>query len=121
MPVFKVPELFTYPITPDQFYDSWGVQEIPETGEKRLMRAILNDAIDCVLSSKDIADHVRKTALKWIVSCDKEEWIFSFENICRELGLDASRLRSGILQKNANCAGVIPERTGEVVCIYRRK
>lgn len=98
MPVVKGLELFTDPITPDQFYDVWGVQA-PDTatGGRRLMRAILEDAIHCIVDDIKLPSVVRKEALRWITNHDKE-WIFSFRNICSELGLPAGRLRAGILE-----------------------
>src|SRR5262249_31617575 len=66
--------------------------------EKRLMIAILTDAIDCFLHYGSV--HKRRgrvvhEAEQWLLSGDPE-WIFSFENICDFLGLNASYLRRGL-------------------------
>lgn len=114
MTAFRGQEFFTDPITPDQFHDSRGVNL--NSGEKRLMLAILEDAIDCVLSgNKTFSGQARKEALEWIESRDTTR-LFSFENVCRELGFNAGRLRDGILrQRERKRISIIPERTGEIV------
>lgn len=109
---------FNHLLMPGQFYDSRGVSA--DSGEKKLLLAILEDAIDCALSgNKTFSGQVQKTALEWIASRDKE-WIFSFENICSELGLHAGRLRNGILRKQerGEHIPIIPERTGEIVRVW---
>lgn len=63
--------------------------------ERRLMVAILADALDCY--QKHMAtSNVRRRKLyrdaeRWIQS--EEFWVFSFRNICAVLDLDADALR----------------------------
>ena len=55
--------------------------------EKRLMLAILEDAIWCLKKSK-----LKQAAWEWI-EAEREEFVFSFENICDELGFNPEYLR----------------------------
>lgn len=68
-------------------------------GERRLMIAILEDAIDVYRKQAD-AREVRgqqlfREAEEWIEDPDRT-WLFSFENICDVLDLDAAYLRRGL-------------------------
>jgi hypothetical protein len=71
--------------------------------EKRLMLAVLEDAITCYQENfvsrngkkKRFFDEVKE----WIVSPDGD-WVFSFENVCEVLGLNAAYLRQGLLRWN---------------------
>ena len=67
--------------------------------ERALMRAVLVDAIRCVLgevSPLTERDYLAAEARRWIRSRD-EYWPFSFENICAGLDLQAERLRRLLL------------------------
>jgi hypothetical protein len=70
-----------------------------QQGEKRLMLAVLKDALGCI---EHYLNHPKtqswpacRVALQWILSRD-HTWPFSFENICRALDFDAARLRSAV-------------------------
>ena|SRR6266850_112621 len=63
--------------------------------EKRLMFAILLDAVDCFQEhAKD--DRLFKETEEWIFE-DDHEWPFSFINICQALDMDPEYLRKGLL------------------------
>jgi hypothetical protein len=67
--------------------------------EKRLMLAILEDAVQC-FQNNGFAQSVRgrrifQEARKWIVDADRD-WIFSFENVCEALGLNPAYVRAGL-------------------------
>jgi hypothetical protein len=67
--------------------------------EKRLMLAILEDAVQC-FQNNGFAQSVRggrifQEAKKWIVDADRE-WVFSFENVCEALGLNPTYVRAGL-------------------------
>jgi hypothetical protein len=89
-----------------------------QVGEFRLMNAILEDAVDMYRKHAD-ADRGRKLDLfaeaeAWIESTD-HEWVFSFENICDMLDLDAGCLRAGLRahkarMREAGRASVVPIR-----------
>ena len=69
--------------------------------EKRLMLAILEDAINCyqdhLLSQRSRARRLFTEAEEWIL--DKgSDWIFSFRNICETLGFNPEYVRQGLLR-----------------------
>ena len=75
--------------------------------EKKLMLAILEDAVTCIKKFVEAPEDIKPRllqglkkkadeALEWIKT-DNEEWIFSFENICYELKLNPEYLRKGIV------------------------
>jgi hypothetical protein len=70
-----------------------------QQGEKRLMLAVLKDAVTCIerYHSERGARSLQtyRAALRWIFAQD-QEWLFSFENICLALDLDPGRLRSAL-------------------------
>jgi len=73
--------------------------------EKRLMLAILEDAIHCFQDNL-FARNVRSRRLfeeaeQWIVEADGD-WVFSFENICEALGFNPAYVRQDLLRWVAN-------------------
>ena len=66
---------------------------------KRLMLAVLTDALELVLQDPAPASARRaffqRRAADWIYNDDRH-WLFSFRNICETLGIDAKRLRRNI-------------------------
>jgi hypothetical protein len=73
--------------------------------EKRLMLAILEDAINCFQDNLP-AQSLRSRRLfeeaeEWIVEADGD-WVFSFENICEALGFNPAYGRQGLLRWVAN-------------------
>ena len=68
---------------------------------KRLMLAILTDAIELVLQEPAPPTSRRaffqRRAADWLRS-DERRWFFSCVNICEMLGMDLKRLRAGIAQ-----------------------
>ena len=84
-------------LMPSQFrtpaHESWW------PGEKRLMLAVLTDAVE-ILAIGPAANGPRRRALyeetvAWVAS-DDTQWPFSFVNVCDALDLSASRVRSVI-------------------------
>jgi hypothetical protein len=81
------------------------------TPEKRLMLAILQDAVTCL--EKGLFRTSRRCsrsafeAAQWIAERDRT-WLFSFESICDNLNLDAETLRQQLLKKEWN--GHVGER-----------
>jgi hypothetical protein len=69
--------------------------------EKKLMLAILEDAISCYQSNLT-AHSVRgkrffEETKSWIVAVGSD-WIFSFENVCEALGFNPQYVRQGLLR-----------------------
>lgn len=69
------------------------------TGEKRLMRAVLLDAVQVYLERFGIDDVIARRELaevqRWFRSDDRT-WPFAFENVCEALDLDPERVRRGL-------------------------
>ena len=86
-------------LAPHRFDDILGSGHTPDP-ERRLMVAILEDAVSCL--SKDprqCTTQQKKSydeAYSWINATDAEGWIFSFDNVCETLGFDATYLRRGL-------------------------
>jgi hypothetical protein len=85
-------------LLPAQFYAAFrGGTAV--RGEKRLMLAVLEDALDCYQKYAFSRDgHGRQLfdeALEWINSGNRA-WFFSFENICETLGINPEYLRRGL-------------------------
>jgi hypothetical protein len=85
-------------LLPAQFYAAFrGGSAV--RGEKRLMLAVLQDALDCYQKYAFARDgHGRQLfadADAW-VSCEDRDWYFSFENICETLEINPAYLRRGV-------------------------
>jgi hypothetical protein len=85
-------------LLPAQFYAAFrGGSAV--RGEKRLMLAVLQDALDCYQKYAFARDvHGRQLfvdADSWI-ACDDRDWYFSFENICETLEINPEYLRKGV-------------------------
>ncbi len=85
-------------LLPAQFYAAFrggsGVR-----GEKRLMLAVLEDALDCFQKYAAARDGhgqaLFEEANTWITSNDRG-WFFSYENICETLEINPEYLRRGL-------------------------
>jgi len=69
-------------------------------GERALMRAVLEDAMQCLAGEVGAAGEraeLGAEARAWVESVDPR-WPFSFENVCDGLGLEASGLRARLLR-----------------------
>jgi len=85
-------------ILPVQFGESRR-RKLPAEGERKLLFAVLEDAIRTYLRHRD-SDAARSNedfieAAEWL-SCDEESGPFAFVSVCEALGIDADTLRSGI-------------------------
>lgn len=95
----RVPGLFQPDtILPTQYFDRLR-RRTEYDGERRLMIAVLEDAVDVYRKLAGARDNRRRALFEdaeaWLESSDRS-WIFSFENICDVLGLDAGYLRRGL-------------------------
>lgn len=70
-----------------------------ETPERRLMRAVLDDALRVAFaaqhSSRTSCRRLRRETAEWFASDDRQ-WPFSFRNVCDVLGLAAERIRGEV-------------------------
>lgn len=68
--------------------------------EKLLMLAVLENAVACIRGNARAPNSlVFREAAEWILD-ERADWLFSFENICAVLELDADYLREGLLDWN---------------------
>ena len=109
-------------ILPSQYRDSQQ-RRTPQDPEKRLMLAVLGDAIACFRNGLHARDLRRRELLKdseaWIME-ENGDWLFSFEHTCDVLGLDARLIRNELLKwkqetaKRGEQAKILPlTRVGE--------
>ena len=95
-------------VLPEQFHGSPTAHT--ERGEVALMRAVLEDAVNCFQRAHGpSADRLAKEAEKWLFG-DDTRWPFSFVNICGVLGLDAEYVRLGLQRWRKNPLAQIGRR-----------
>ena len=92
-------------VLPDQFFAA-GAIGLPDSPEKRLMFAVLLDAIT-QLRQRDSTR--AQEAERWIRD-NEDEGVFSFSNVCAVLGFEANFLATGLLSKNSLMNGRAPLR-----------
>src|SRR5881296_2628495 len=95
----RVGELFQPDtLLPSQFFDRTR-RRSEHDGERRLMIAVLEDAVDVYpkqAGSKDArGEQLFQEAEEWIEDTGRA-WLFAFQNICDVLDLDADYLRRGL-------------------------
>jgi hypothetical protein len=94
---------------PSQFYGSGGLSRQLD-GEKRLMIAILKDAVECLNkyrgAQSSLGSSQYQNALEWIED-EGTEWLFSFNNICDLLGFDPDYLRKVLIKKEGRYANSV--------------
>jgi hypothetical protein len=90
-------------LLPEQFFTLLGRK--PIQGEKRLLLAMLEDAVHCfqtyVLAKKPHERRLFQEAEEWIDSTDTL-WFFSFENICDILSIHPGRMRNALQKWKAD-------------------
>jgi len=76
----------------------------PLAPERRLMIAVVQDAINCIAKYRLATDHRGRRLFdevtQWL-GAKETDWPYSFESICEVLGLDANgvRYRLGVAQE----------------------
>lgn len=81
-------------------YSEMRRKKLPSEGERKLLFAVLEDAIRCYLKNRDRGQVARRDpdfreAAQWL-SSDEESGPFAFVSVCESLGINADRLRWGI-------------------------
>jgi hypothetical protein len=88
------------PTVTDEYLDTLRPRESLEP-EKRLMLAVLEDAVGCFKKYLLARDRKGRALFReieeWIFEAENG-WIFSFQNTCEALGLDPGYLRQGLLR-----------------------
>jgi len=83
-----------------QYFDTLRRKTVLEP-EKRLMEAILDDAIHCyqdnLFSQSGKNKRLFDEAQEWIVT-PGGDWMFCFDNVCESLGFNPAYLRRGLLR-----------------------
>ncbi|MGH7924045.1 MAG: hypothetical protein ACREQH_05575 [Candidatus Binatus sp.] len=86
-------------LLPVQFAESRR-KKLPSEAERKLLFAVLEDAVRCYLKHRDGGQAERNhpdfvEAALWL-SSDQKDSPFAFVSVCDGLGIDADRLRLGI-------------------------
>lgn len=101
-------------VLPSQYFAALRRKSTQEP-ERRLVIAILEDAVDCftkhVFARDRRGQQLFRDADEWIRDSDRE-WPFAFENVCDLVGLDAEYLRRGLQRWRERA---IAQRTGNKV------
>lgn len=96
-------------LTPDQFFRFTTNKTVVWGGARQLLVAVLFNAVKALCRYRN--DHTRrgrrlfKETLDWFRSADRQ-WLYSFENICTHLDVDADDLRRGL--KRLSDPAVVP-------------
>lgn len=111
-------------LLPAQYFDTFRRKAQLEP-EKRLMLAVLEDAIACFQKYAAARDGKSKAMFRdaeaWIVE-ENRDWLFSFDNICEVLGMDPRYVRQGLLRwKEAKLAGLPKARIYRLTPKGRRR
>lgn len=90
-------------VLPDQYFAAIRQKGFVQ-GEKRLMAAVLTDAVECYMKQLAASDprgrQLFADAETWLfgeAGGQGAQWVFSFENICSILGLEPEYVRRGLL------------------------
>jgi len=85
-------------LLPNQYFAAFRLGRAVE-GERRLMLAVLEDAVDSYRKYALARDPREQAcfleAREWFVSDDRS-WLFAFENVCDVLEMEPDYLRSGL-------------------------
>jgi hypothetical protein len=88
------------PTVTDEYLDTFRPRESLEP-EKRLILAVLEDAVSCFQKYLFARDRKGRALFReieeWIFE-EENGWIFSFKNTCEALGLEPGYVRQGLLR-----------------------
>jgi hypothetical protein len=100
-------------LLPNQFFAAFRRGRAVE-GERRLMLAVLEDAVDSYRKYALARDPREQAcfleAKEWFLSDDRS-WLFAFENICDVLEMNAEYLRGGLERWRRNLLAAMRERS----------
>jgi hypothetical protein len=86
-------------LLPSQFFDASGGGRTILEGERRLMLAVLEDAVSCFQkhagATRPRGRRLFQEAEDWFFA-EETNWPFSFESICIVLGINAGYFRRGL-------------------------
>jgi hypothetical protein len=88
----------------------------PLSGEKRLLLAVFQDAVECFLEVPTVDGSSKKDRIKdarsWVMSDEDYQAGFSFVRCCAQLGLDAGCVRQALADKLRRGETQINKREG---------
>lgn len=109
-------------LLPAQFFAAFS-REGGLVRERRLMLAVLQDAVECyqkyALARDPKGRMLFEDAEEWIDMCERE-WPFSYENICEILGLHPEYIRRG-LSKWRQQRAPLKRTTARIVPLLERR
>jgi hypothetical protein len=84
---------------PEQFFRAADQSFVVWTGERRLLLAVLEEAVESFFRYRDATTRRRQRlfneTVEWFWDHD-QRWLYSFETICQHLDLDADYIRGGL-------------------------
>jgi hypothetical protein len=90
-------------LMPDQYLETFR-RKVPLEPEKKLLLAVLEDAISCfqkyAFTREGKGRVLFRESEQWILDKDSD-WLFSFNNVCETLGFDSDYLRGGVMRWKA--------------------
>lgn len=111
-------------LLPAQYFETFRRKSHLEP-EKKLMLAVLEDAISCfqkyVFAREGKGKVLFQEAEEWVLD-ENSDWLFSFANICEVMGFDPAYIRSGLMRwkenklaghSKANVYRLAPRRRGK--------
>jgi len=103
-------------LLPSQFYQRMRQQRVLE-GERRLMLAILEDAVACFQkyagATRPRSRRLFQEAEEWFLETDSS-WVFSFESICSVLNIDAQYFRRNLMRWKEELLAQPPELRAKI-------
>ena len=91
-------------LLPDQYLETFR-RKLHLEPEKKLMLAILEDAVACyqkyIFAREGKGKILFSEAEEWIME-PKGDWLFSFDNVCETLGFEPAYLRQGMKKWRAS-------------------
>lgn len=112
LPRLVAPEI----LLPSQFYQRMRQQRVLE-GERRLMLAILEDAVACFQkyagATRPRSRRLFQEAEEWFLDKDNT-WVFSFESICSVLNIDPEYFRRNLIRWKEELLAQPPEMRAKI-------
>ena len=91
-------------LLPAQYFETFRRKSHLEP-EKKLMLAVLEDAISCfqkyVFAREGKGKVLFQEAEEWVLD-ENSDWLFSFANICEVMGFDPAYIRRGLMRWKEN-------------------
>jgi hypothetical protein len=87
-------------LLPDQYLETFR-RKFHLEPEKKLMLAVLEDAIACyqkyIFAQEGKGKVLAQETEQWLLD-ENSDWLFSFDNVCETLGFDPAYMREGMMR-----------------------